>query len=979
MKYFSLLIILCTSFLSHTLPAQTKRYVKPVASGSGNGSSWSNASADLQGMINLSAPNDEVWVAKGTYRPTQVVGYNAAHVAYTDDRHKNFFLNYGVKLYGSFLGSESSIGQRKLAVNKTILSGDLLGNDAGFSNNNDNAYHVMLAMQQGSIVIDGFTITGGNTTGLPATYLNDDPFFTEIPADGAAVYINGTDHSIVNCVFRYNLATGKGGAVCNFGFTDNGFITNSIFVNNQADEGSAIHIGEGWHSQQNNIFNCTFFNNVANTATVAGTINASNGSLTNCILWGNTGSGDHIFLCSTYFSDIQGHTDPNWGVVSLDPMFTNPADPDGADNILGTSDDGIIPQCGPAIGTGKNITSVSKDIRDQIRVQNGTIDMGAYETSLIHPVPGVNIRMFGNNLIQSEDAQAGPGFCEGKTMGFYTDVTGNGGTYQWKRNGVNVGTNSSQWTTTTMDNGDVVTLTYSALAGCAPASIVQASTGPLLVSEGTPPRPPAIFGPTNACAYINGPFVEYKINKLPHALAYHWTVLNNPGMTVTHPNGLGVNDTVIRVTFNASFTTGQVSVFGESLCAYGANRYLNITKANPLTPAAITGIKDPCPYMQSPANPQGTALTYSINKVANASSYIWAVPTGATITSHPGGAGFNDTVITVVYSSSFVSGNITVQSSSFCGTSTARALSISRKVSNTPGTITGPTSVCAFMQSPSNPTGTAVDYTIRKVLYATYYTWTIPVGASVIHPAGTGVNDTIIRVTYSNGFTGGVITVKSNTSCNTSAAKSLSIIYKLPYTPGSITASAATACPQRRITYSIASLPSYATSVQWIVPPGGMIISGQGTLSVVVEFAGPTSVTDTIRVIGINDCGTSTQRKLKVAALTGSCRSAGKTNEQTVPPAITKATAALTTNPIEQNITVKPNPSQQYFELLTTGYDPGMPVNMQVTDAAGRTIEAKQNIQNNQTIKIGEAYKPGIYFATFIQAGKKKIVRLVKL
>src|SRR5690606_35262273 len=44
------------------------RFVKAVASGTGDGSSWANASADLQKMINGTG-TVEVWVASGTYKP----------------------------------------------------------------------------------------------------------------------------------------------------------------------------------------------------------------------------------------------------------------------------------------------------------------------------------------------------------------------------------------------------------------------------------------------------------------------------------------------------------------------------------------------------------------------------------------------------------------------------------------------------------------------------------------------------------------------------------------------------------------------------------------------------------------------------------------------------------------------------------------------------------------------------------------------
>jgi len=46
------------------------RYVKPIATGTGDGSSWVNASGNLQAMIDAAIINqDEVWVAAGKYFP----------------------------------------------------------------------------------------------------------------------------------------------------------------------------------------------------------------------------------------------------------------------------------------------------------------------------------------------------------------------------------------------------------------------------------------------------------------------------------------------------------------------------------------------------------------------------------------------------------------------------------------------------------------------------------------------------------------------------------------------------------------------------------------------------------------------------------------------------------------------------------------------------------------------------------------------
>ena len=72
------LLLLCLGYTlaGSSLLAQTIRYVKPTATGTGNGSSWANASGDLQAMINASSANDQVWVASGVYKPTGTTARN---------------------------------------------------------------------------------------------------------------------------------------------------------------------------------------------------------------------------------------------------------------------------------------------------------------------------------------------------------------------------------------------------------------------------------------------------------------------------------------------------------------------------------------------------------------------------------------------------------------------------------------------------------------------------------------------------------------------------------------------------------------------------------------------------------------------------------------------------------------------------------------------------------------------------------------
>jgi hypothetical protein len=61
-KIFTLL-----AFLSLTT---TTRFVKSLATGIGDGSSWTHAPETLYSILVLSQSGDEVWVANGPYLPT---------------------------------------------------------------------------------------------------------------------------------------------------------------------------------------------------------------------------------------------------------------------------------------------------------------------------------------------------------------------------------------------------------------------------------------------------------------------------------------------------------------------------------------------------------------------------------------------------------------------------------------------------------------------------------------------------------------------------------------------------------------------------------------------------------------------------------------------------------------------------------------------------------------------------------------------
>ncbi len=151
-------------------------------------------------------PNDEVWVANGTYYPDG--GYEpsgGSHTHGSQDRASSFNLIDDVGIYGGFegndsvayLGGETLRSQRNSdpTTNDANLSGDIDGND-GPDITGTNSIHVVVANGTNeTAVIDGFTITGGRANGSDdeqgggGVYIRDNssPMGICITSEGVAV------------------------------------------------------------------------------------------------------------------------------------------------------------------------------------------------------------------------------------------------------------------------------------------------------------------------------------------------------------------------------------------------------------------------------------------------------------------------------------------------------------------------------------------------------------------------------------------------------------------------------------------------------------------------------------------------------------------------------------------------------------------------------------------------------------------------
>jgi predicted outer membrane repeat protein len=252
-------------------------YVNHAATGANTGTSWADAYTDLQTAIAAAGSADEIWVARGVYRPAP------PPTAPGQNRTASFALKTGVSIYGGFAGTETQRDQRDWAANVTVLSGDLLGDDGpDWSNRSDNCYHVVTAVQLGHCRLDGFTITGGHADGeaLGATPESNDqgsganvydaaPHFENLIFEGNYASNHGAvndhgDSTLVACTFRRNYA-GVLGAGLYMHFTSATRAIQCVFTANEtpADGGGAYSRSYAGAMVEDSIFSLNFANNGA--------------------------------------------------------------------------------------------------------------------------------------------------------------------------------------------------------------------------------------------------------------------------------------------------------------------------------------------------------------------------------------------------------------------------------------------------------------------------------------------------------------------------------------------------------------------------------------------------------------------------------------------------------------------------------------------------------------------------------------------
>jgi hypothetical protein len=413
-----------------------------------------------------------------------------------------------------------------------------------------------------------------------------------------------------------------------------------------------------------------------------------------------------------------------------------------------------------------------------------------------------------------------------------------------------------------------------------------------------------ISGISNICRGSNG--YTYTVPVIANASDYNWTV--PAGATIVS----GANSNSIVVNYSLTAASGNISVYGSSVCGSGAPSYVAIT-ANPSPVPTITGPASAC------LNSTGNVYTTE----SGMTGYIWSVSTGGTITS-----GGTSNAITVAWSTTgakTVVVNYTNSNGCSAITSTTYPVSVNplpvptitgnnTACMNTNNTYTTQTGMTGYIWTVSsggtitagagtnvitvlwNSTGAktvSVNYintngcsaaapaifniTVNPVPVPTigssnnpcvgssgnmYYTeasmtgyvWTVSAGGTIVSGQGTNA----INITW-NGVGAQSVNVNYNNSFGCPAtwpAVYNLFVNPLPASSGPVTGTAAVCAGTNGVAYSCSEILN-ATSYTWTLPAGAVIATGAGTRNITVNFTA-TAVSGIITSAGTNNCGNGT-------------------------------------------------------------------------------------------------------------------------
>ena len=304
LKTFLTIVVIFALSATGTITKGAIIYVDDDAVGANDGSDWENAYIYLQDALadaNSAEKPTEIRVAQGIYKPDQGtdVPYPPtwpANLAY----RATFNLINGVTIKGGYAGfGESDPNSRDVELYKTILSGDLNGDDVDVNDpgnlfvvpkRGDNSSNVVTGSNtDATAVLDGFTISSGAISVIPFRGIGGSP------AGGAGMLIFSGNPTLINCTFTDNVTGNSGGGLLLYD-NSNPTLLNCKFIGNYAAEGGGVST---FQNSNPTLLNCMFSENYVQYKGGGMLSSGSNPKLTRCTFSHNLALKPKIYSSNT--------------------------------------------------------------------------------------------------------------------------------------------------------------------------------------------------------------------------------------------------------------------------------------------------------------------------------------------------------------------------------------------------------------------------------------------------------------------------------------------------------------------------------------------------------------------------------------------------------------------------------------------------------------------------------------------------------
>ncbi|MFH1742997.1 MAG: right-handed parallel beta-helix repeat-containing protein, partial [bacterium] len=306
-------------------------YVRADAAQGGHGLSWEDALSSIGVALQIVGGTSEIWVAAGMY-------------------HETVRIEAGIAIYGGFAGVEETREERNWVANETTIDASGLKATA--------------VTGSGGAILDGFTVTGGENSGVTCSGRSSCPTLTNctiagnMAEYGGGVYCSGySSPTLINCTITANTAFEGGGVYC---YESSPTVANCMIAGNTGGSGGGVFCMASSPTLTNctitgntadlsgggvccrvrssiTMRNCTFSDNCAPNGNALAcdlynSIYPSTVEMLSCILWDG---GDEIWnnddsTITISYSDICGGW-PGEGNIDTDPLFVHPWDGENAD------------------------------------------------------------------------------------------------------------------------------------------------------------------------------------------------------------------------------------------------------------------------------------------------------------------------------------------------------------------------------------------------------------------------------------------------------------------------------------------------------------------------------------------------------------------------------------------------------------------------------------------------------------------------